>query len=232
MIKRFQIDNFLFFCIKLFTVPEDNNTNERFAKIVEDSKRLFWKYGFKSLSMDDIARELGVSKKTLYQFVTNKTDLIKKTFECEEHMMQTWIAEVSASGLNAIDELLAISQRLNRDLDKFKPEITYSLQKYYPDLYNQLLEKKKKMVYNNIMGNIEKGIEQGLYRDNLDVELVAALYVQKMTSLHSEDLNYIENLTFDKIFEVMFENHIRGIANPDGIVYFESQKEKIKNGNR
>ena len=212
-------------------MPEDNNKNERFAKIVEDSKALFWKYGFKSLSMDDIARELGVSKKTLYQFVSNKTDLIKKTFDCEEQMMQTWFAENSISDLNAIDELLAVSQRLNRDLDKFKPEITFSLQKYYPDLYNQLLEKKKKMVYTNVKANIEKGIKQGLYRDDLDIELIAALYIQKVISMHSQDLDYVENLTFEKIFEVMFENHIRGIANAEGTAYFESQKEKLKTRN-
>ncbi len=180
--------------------------------------------------MDDIARELGVSKKTLYQFVSNKTDLIQKTFECEESMMQAWVAEVFTSGMNAIDELLAFSQRLNKDFDKFKPEITFSLQKYYPGLYSKVLESKKKMVYSNIIQNIEKGIEQGLYRSDLDVDLVAALYIQKVIGLHSTDLDYLENLTFDKIFEVMFENHIRGIANQKGTAYFEQQKEKIKNG--
>jgi len=212
-------------------VPEEKTINERFDKIIQDSRALFWKYGFKALSMDDIARELGVSKKTLYQFVSNKTDLIAKTFDCEEQMMYKWINEVAASGLNAIDELLALSQRLNEDIDKFKPEITYALQKYYPDLYTRLLEKKKKLVHTHIKANIERGMEQGLYRSDLDVKLVAALYVEKMIGLQSAVLDYVENLSFDHIFEVMFENHIRGIANAEGVAYFESQKEKIKTRN-
>ena len=205
---------------------EDFKTNERYIRIVEDSKKLFCKYGFKSVSMDDVARELGVSKKTLYQFVTNKADLIQKTFELDIFHLKLWAEEVVSSDMNAIDELLAISRHINKDFDRFNPSAAFDLQKYYPVLFKNHMKEKQRFVYHHIKANIERGIEQGLYRADLDIDLEAGLFIQKMTAMHNNDLNFLENLTFDKIFEVMFENHIRGIANPDGVAYFEKQKEQ------
>jgi AcrR family transcriptional regulator len=181
--------------------------------------------------MDDVARELGVSKKTLYRFVSNKADLIQKTFELDIFRLKTWAERIASSEMNAIDELLDISRYINEDFDKFNPSTAFDLQKYYPVLFKNHMEEKQRFVYQNIKENIERGIQQGLYRDDLDVDLVAGLYINKMTALHHNDLNFLENLTFEKIFEVMIENHIRGIANQDGVSYFESQKQKIKHGN-
>jgi len=220
-----------YFFAKKFTTLEDFKTNERYAKIVEDSRNLFLKYGYKSVTMDDVARELGVSKKTLYQYVSNKAELIEKTLEYDIYMMGAWVEEDTSPNLNAIDHLLMISRKVNKDFDELSPSLIFDLKKYYPDLFKKHIEVKKQVVYLNMKKNIEWGIQQGLYRDNLDIDLVAGLYINKMIALHNNDLDFLENLTFENIFEVMFENHIRGIANKEGTAYFEQQKEKIKNRN-
>jgi len=208
---------------------EDFNTNERYAKIIKDSRNLFLKYGYKSVTMDDVARELGVSKKTLYQYVSNKAELIEKTLEYDVFQMGCWVNEVGTSDINAIDHLLLVSRRVNKNFNEFSPSLIFDLQKYYPELFKLHIEEKKQIVYQNIKTNIQKGIDQGVYRDDLDIDLVAGLYVQKMIAMHNNELNLMENLTFEKIFEVMFENHIRGIANQEGTAYFEKQKEQLKN---
>jgi AcrR family transcriptional regulator len=208
---------------------EDFKTNERYAKIVEDSRNLFLKYGYKSVTMDDVARELGVSKKTLYQFVANKAELIERTLGFDIYTMQTWIEDVGLYEENAIDQLMIISRKVYDDFDRFSPALIFDLKKCYPELFKIHMEKKKQVVYQRMKENITTGIKQGIYRDDLDVDLVAGLYINKMISLHNNDLDFLENLTFEKIFEVMFENHIRGIANQDGIAYFEKQKEQYKN---
>ncbi len=206
---------------------EDFKTNERYLRIVEESKKLFCKYGFKSVSMDDVARELGVSKKTLYQFVSNKADLIQKTFELDVFQLKSWVDEIISSDTNAIDELMVISQHISKDFDRFNPSAAFDLQKYYPVLFKNHMEEKQQFVQHHIKANIERGIEQGLFRADLDIDLEAGLYIQKMTAMHNNDLDFLKNLTFEKIFEVMIENHIRGIANPDGVKYFEEQKERF-----
>ncbi len=204
---------------------ENFTTDERFTEIVEKSKKLFSKYGFKSLSMDDIARELGVSKKTLYHYVKNKSDLIEKTFELELFRLKSWVSEIVLSELNAIEEFLVMCKYLDKDFEQFNPAVTFDLQKYYPSLYKNHMEKKQQFVYTNIKNNILKGIREGLYRDDLDADLTAGLYINKMIALHNNDLEFLKNLTFEKIFEVMIENHIRAISNPAGIAYFEKHKQ-------
>nr|NQU92143.1 TetR/AcrR family transcriptional regulator [Bacteroidota bacterium] len=206
---------------------EELLNNQKFIKLVETSRELFMKYGIRSLSMDDIAVKMGVSKKTLYLFVSNKADLIDMTLQYGCHKFEKWIDEINDMGLNAIDELLEISKQINDDIHHFNPSITYDLQKYYPDLFKNHFETKKEFIYNHIKENILKGVDQGLYREGMDVDLVAGLYIQKMISFRTDEILHSEKLTFEKIFEVMFENHIRGIANPSGIQYFEKQKEHL-----
>jgi hypothetical protein len=87
--------------------------------------------------------------------------------------------------------------------------------------------KKQAHIFEQISTNITQGISQGLYRDSLNVELVAGLYVRNLVDMHNKDYCFIENITFDQVFEAMFENHIRAIATPEGIEYFEKRKSEI-----
>ena len=207
---------------------ENFTTDHRYTDIVEKSKKLFGKYGFKSISMDDIARELGVSKKTLYQYVKNKADLIQKTFELDLFRLKSWVSEIIVLELNAIEEFLVMCKYIEKDFDHFDPAVIYDLQKYYPSLYKSHMEEKQQFVYTHIRNNILKGMREGLYRDDLDADLIAGLYIKKMIALHSNDLEFLKNLTFEKIFEVMIENHIRAISNPAGIVFFEQHKQNYQ----
>ena len=201
--------------------------NEKSLKLLNTCRALFIRYGIRSLSMDDIAGHMGVSKKTLYLFVSNKADLIEKVLQFGCYKFRIWISELEGKGLNAIDELLEISKHINEDLENYNPIIMYDLQKYYPDLLKNHIETKKEFVYQHTKENILKGVEQGLYRQGMDVELIAGLYIQKILSVNNDEIIHHENLIFERIFEVMFENHIRGISNENGIAYFEQQKEHL-----
>jgi hypothetical protein len=161
--------------------------------------------------------------------VNNKADLIEQTLAFDEYKMKAWVEDVELCEKNAIEQLMIISRKVYDDFDRFSPALIFDLKKYYPELFKIHIEHKKQVVYQKMKENIVAGIEQGVYRDDLDIELVAGLYINKMIALHNNDLDFLENLTFEKIFEVMFENHIRGIANQEGIAYFEKQKEQLKN---
>jgi AcrR family transcriptional regulator len=178
--------------------------------------------------MEDIAREMGVSKKTLYSYVCSKTDLIEKILLYSVFIFEEWFNQIEAKNMNAIDELLEISVRMNQEYQKFDSSDVFELKKYYPSIFKKHVEYETKFAYRVALQNIIKGINQGYYRTELDAELTAGLFVQKMISIHSSDFFSQEKLTFDKIFEVMFENHIRGIANESGIAYFNVQKENLK----
>lgn len=201
--------------------------DEKLEQIIKESARIFFRYGIKSISMDDVARELGISKKTLYLYVENKTDLVQKildynlTNQCREK------DAIAGKKLNAIAILLEVSKMVNRHLRQMNPALTYDLQKYYPDIFRNYITKKREELYKDIKKNIEQGISEGLYRDDLNVELLARLYIKKIENIHDPDFLPSTEFNIENIFEVMFESHIRGIANKKGIAYLEKQKIRL-----
>jgi hypothetical protein len=87
--------------------------------------------------------------------------------------------------------------------------------------------RKQNQIFSQMSKNILKGIGEGLYRGDVNVELAAGLYVRNLVDMHNKDYCMIENIAFDQVFQVMFENHIRAISSPEGIAYFEKRKAEI-----
>jgi len=204
---------------------------EKQEKILLGSVELFMKFGIRSVSMDDIARELGISKKTLYQYFANKADLIAKILELHEKEAMHCFQDNSISDINAIDELIEISRTISEDLKKYNPSALFDLHKYYPEIIKPFFERRKIAIHNFTAENLKRGIRQGLYRHDLDIEIVSQLYIKKLEGVHEFIFANNENYTFNKIFNVMFDNHIRGIANTQGLIYYEQQKNKFENTN-
>ena len=204
---------------------------EKQEKILLGSVELFMKFGIRSVSMDDIARELGISKKTLYQYFANKADLIGKILELQEKESDRCLENNPNSELNAIDELLEISRKISGDLKKYNPSAIFDLQKYYPEIIKPFFERRKITVHNFTAENLKRGIRQGLYRHDLDIEIVSQLYIKKLEGIHEFMFTNDETFSYNKIFNVMFDNHIRGIANVQGMEYYEQQKDNFQNNN-
>jgi TetR/AcrR family transcriptional regulator, cholesterol catabolism regulator len=205
--------------------------DEKLEKIIIESATLFRKYGIRSLSMDDISRELGISKKTIYQYVPNKSALIELILEWVTKNNICLRTEKNHEA-NAIDDLLSFSLIIQKEANESTPAILFDLQKYYPDVFKRFSVKKNELVFDHLKQNMLKGIEEGLYRTDLDVDLVSHLYVKKLTDTHDIDFINTHHLSFSRVFEVMFDNHIRGISNEKGLAYFESKKMNITTNNK
>lgn len=189
---------------------------------------LFMRYGIKSLTMDDISRHLGISKKTLYQHVSDKKDLVKQcmalTVAAEECALFGFVEENG----NAIDELFLVNKRISEKLQNVQPAVMYDLQKFYPEAWRVLENHKQCFVYEMMVKNINDGVKEGLYRENVNPEIVAKIYVSMIDKMF--DSEFFPNRPFS--FEVMHREiaryHIRGIANEKGIAYLA---KKIKDEN-
>jgi len=199
--------------------------DEKLKLILRTSGDMFRKYGIRSISMDDIAREMGMSKKTLYQYVENKQDLIEKLLN---HLIAGSTAYITADNdnRNAIDVLLEVSNKVSAEIKELNPAIAFDLEKFYPALYRAFVLAKKEHVYQKIKENLEQGMREGIYRTDLNSDLVSKLYVQKLMDVHDPEFLSSVDFSFEKVFRVMFDNHIRGIANPEGLVYYEKQINK------
>lgn len=197
--------------------------DDKLTMILRQSSHLFIKYGVRSLSIDDICREMGISKKTMYQYVENKADLVSRTLDFVVQDAVFTVQSANDEGLNAIDQLLKVSHKVCTEMQHFNPSITFDLQKYYPEIYRKFNLAKKEIIFQRIVANMRQGISEGLYRDDLPVELVARLYVQKLEYINDPEFLQSEDFSFTNMFQVMFDNHIRGISNTRGLEYYEKQ---------
>jgi TetR/AcrR family transcriptional regulator, cholesterol catabolism regulator len=203
--------------------------DEKVDRILSESLRLFMKNGIRSISMDDIAKELGMSKKTIYQYVANKTELVEMVLDFMREKESNICIDGDMTKMNAIDILLAVSRNVSRQMKDLNPINAYELQKYYPSIYREFILKKRDHVYTTLKQNFEQGIAEGIYRNDLDIDLVARLYIQKLVDVHDPEFLSSVNFSFEKVFQVMFDNHIRGIANAEGLAYYEKQIKMFNN---
>ena len=215
---------------------ELNALNAQFEPMLEQIKELFFEFGIKNLNMDDISRKLGISKKTLYRYVKSKEDLITKLFEYEENKGIAYANENGSLNVNAIEKLFKASLMVYEEMKRFNPMIMFELRKYYEQLFNEFHTRKLAQISKSMQINLKQGIEEGLYRADVNIEAVVNLFINYLIEIHSSDICKTVNLSFDDLFSVMFENHIRAISTPAGVAFFEARKkevlENLKNNNQ
>jgi len=195
--------------------------------ILERVRELFYKYGVRSVSVDDICRDLGMSKKKFYQYATSKTELVGKLLDLERQNFEVIFDQYNFEGVNAIDILLTVSREVGERFRDVTPSLTFDLKKYYPEIYRNHIDNRLEFIYQKIQINLQKGISQGMYRDDLSIELIARLYIRRLIDLHNPEFFPADKFSFQTLFDVMFDNFIRGIAKPEGIDYYEKQKRKV-----
>lgn len=186
-------------------------------KIIHKSTELFLNLGFKSVTMDDIASEMGISKKTIYVHFPNKTKLVEATamriFEHISHGIDC-ICELDK---NPIEEIYEIKRFVMHNLKDEKSSPQYQLQKYYPKIFATLKSKQFEKMLGCVTRNLERGVAQKLYRDSIVIDFVARLYFNSMIALKDQDVFPRTNFSMLMLMENYLEYHLRGICTNQGI---------------
>jgi AcrR family transcriptional regulator len=190
------------------------------------------KYGIKSITMDDVARELAISKKTLYQYVNDKEDLVGKFIDNEIARRQDDICKCFKVGYNAIEELFEISMFMNKMMRRMNSTTEHDLKKYYPAHYEKTLKARREGIYDYILVNLKKGISEGLYRKELNKEVIAKLYLWRSENAHLDELFTVEEFTSIKHFIELLTYHVRGIATDKGILVLEKKIKELETANK
>ncbi|MCK4746707.1 MAG: TetR/AcrR family transcriptional regulator, partial [Bacteroidales bacterium] len=186
--------------------------NKEFEIILEKVSVLYRKYGIKSVTIYDVARELGISKKTLYQYVTDKTELVEKVVEHTRHCNFSSMKEIMKTGGNAIEQLIEVSQRANTLMKDHSPSYEYDLKKSYPSIYRNLMSARRKIMYESMLANIRQGKKEGIYRAELNEEIITKLHLLRIENLQSSEIFKEEEIHSLKFFREVFVYHIHGLA--------------------
>lgn len=198
-------------------------------QILELSTDLFYRLGFKGTTMDDIANQAGISKKTLYSHFKNKKILVEKAVLRFCEITNAEMDTVFSDGkYNAIEQLIysiyisTFSQFSNTNMAQ------QQLQKYYPAIYQKLQDNQLKSAGIALLGNINKGIQEGLYRPNLNADFTIRLYLSVMFEIGNALLHLSSMYDWQYLSKSYLEYHIRSIATPKGIAFLEEVIEKEK----
>jgi len=186
-------------------------------QILNTATEMFLNIGFKSVTMDDIANEMGISKKTIYTHYQNKTQLVEATTFHLFDIICTGIDHVCESAPNPIEELYHIKKFVMEHLKNEKSSPQYQLKKYYPKIYTALKWKQFEVMHESITENLKKGIEQKLFRENMNVDFVARMYFNGMTGIKDTELFPQSIFTMNQLMENYLEYHLRAIVTEKGL---------------
>ncbi len=184
--------------------------NDELSNILDRVHALYRKYGIRSVTMDDVSRELGISKKTLYQYVRDKDELVSKVVELEISSQQSLMLESCKEGLNAIEELTEIARCVNYMLKEYSAVTEYDLKKYYPDLYIRFREARRERLLRFIHDNLAKGKNEGLFRADLNIGILSKLSLAHIDGMFDSEIISITEFLEPTFFLEYFEYHLRG----------------------
>lgn len=198
-------------------------------KIISKSEDLFLTLGFKNVTMDDIASEIGISKKTIYTHFSNKTELVSAvTFSVLDKIYQE-IERINKVAVNPIEELYDIKMFLMHYLRNERGSAHFQLKKYYPRIFEQLEIKKFNKMHSSVERSLKRGIELQLFRADIDVAFISRVYFVGMSGIR--DTTVFSEDHFDKnyLLESYLEYHLRAIVTNKGLEILNKHIEKNRN---
>lgn len=175
------------------------------------------RFGVRSVSMDDVARETSISKKTLYQCFRDKDDLVRRTLSTHLDAMEQKIESVMASIEDPIEQLEAIAGFVLEHNKEINPSLLYDLRKYHPDSF-QLFSQSREIVFRkHIRQNLERGVTLGLYRSDLDIDIISRLYLGSVANLLNPEVFPDPDPPFEARYRELIRYHLHGVASAKGI---------------
>jgi TetR/AcrR family transcriptional regulator, cholesterol catabolism regulator len=194
-------------------------------KIIERARELIFCEGVRNVTIDGICKASGIERKVFYQNFSTKEDLIDKLLEHERLNFENIFEQYDFDGMNAIDILLIVGMEVQKRFKFLNPSMTFDLKNYFPEMYQKHIQDKYEFIFGKLTINIQKGISQGMYRNDISIELIARTWMSKVVDIHDPKLYNLEEYSFENFFSHLFDNFIETVANENGLEYYRKRKQ-------
>ncbi len=191
-------------------------------RIIDESAKLFFKFGIRNVTMDDIAVSLGISKRTVYEVFKDKTELIETCLRYLSEKQEERNHKVMAASANVVEAIITSMKDGIKAINAINPVFFYDIRKYYPKIWTTLYEENQKRNYNNIYRQLRKGINEGLFRKDINVDIVTKLFQTQISMLSDQAIFPSEEYRYADLFENLMVNFVRGITTQRGIELVDS----------
>ena len=186
------------------------------STICERAMKLFQRFGLKAVTMDDVSKEMSISKKTLYTFFQNKSDLVDQAIRKKMNSHKIELDSIKKSKENAIEELMANHSMLINILEQFGKNF-FALRKYYPSTFDWASHQRKNTIIKSCKANLERGISEGIYKSDIDVEKISLLRYFSLTGI-TEDETLSESPELrNSLLNKSLVMHVQYIATKRGV---------------
>ena len=190
--------------------------------IVITSTELFLTLGFKSVTMDDIAEEMKISKKTIYTFFVNKEALVQSVVFSMYSYITTNLTQIREEANNPISELYEVKMFIMHQLKGEKTSPQHQLRKYYPNIHKELQKKQFDFMTKSVKKSLTKGVEMKLFRSSIDIDFISRMYFNGMVGIKNVDMFPIEKYSPEQLMENYLDYHLRAIVTKDGMKLLSS----------
>jgi AcrR family transcriptional regulator len=198
-------------------------------RILEKAHELFIRYGIRSVSMDDIATQVGISKKTIYQYYTDKDELVSAVFSVIMETNQDQCLQDKSKADNAVHEVFLAFDMVQEMLTHMNPSVLYDLEKYHPATFKKFKDYKNAFLYGMIKNNIERGIAEELYRPEVDVEVLTKYRIYSMMLAFNPEIFPGSRINPAHVEQQLLEHFLYGLATAKGqklIQKYKQQRQK------
>lgn len=185
--------------------------------------------GVEAVSLANLYVHPDFNKELLDKYFSSEEVLVEKILEDERRKFEEiFIDHDFDDNFDAIDILFTVGKEMSKKFYHLSPSITHKYELLYPEIYKKHFDERINFIFGKIQINLQKGISQGMYRNDVSVELVARLYIRRLMDLHNAENFPPEKFSFDTMFDQMFESFVRSVATQDGIAYFEKKKKAAR----
>lgn len=189
-------------------------------RILAEAEQLFWKYGVRSVTMEDIAKPLGISKKTIYQHFTDKEDIIYQVVQNKIVQDQSEVSCMAVDAANPVEEILEVLDMIRKHADKASPNLLIDIQRHYPQAFALFRQHKENYIMRSILENIQKGIEQGLYRADMNPTILARIRVEQIELAFNNEIFPTGKYEMLEIQYEMMHHFVRGMLTEQGFTIY------------
>ncbi|MBL0133000.1 MAG: TetR/AcrR family transcriptional regulator [Chitinophagaceae bacterium] len=197
-------------------------------RILVKAGEMFMRYGIRSVSMDDIAAQLGMSKKTIYQFFGDKDELVDAVMEVEIGRMQEDCSMCSFSARDAVDEIFLTMEQIQDQMQNMNQMVVYDLEKFHHKTYIKFREHKDNYLYKIIADNLVRGMNEGLYRPELNINIIARFRLESMMMAFNIDLFPTKKFSLVEVTSELIEHYVFGLATNKGHKLIEKYKLELQ----
>ncbi|MGB3619243.1 MAG: TetR/AcrR family transcriptional regulator [Catalinimonas sp.] len=191
-------------------------TDETRERIKAEAERCFLRYGIRAVSMDDLARELSISKRTIYQHFKDKDELILETFLAHRDRDVACLTRFRSQATDAVEEMILISTHLRRMFQEMNPMVLYDLKKYHPRVWDTFDEHRETCLLMSLEANLRRGVSEGVYRDDVDPEILSRLRIEQVQMAFDGRLFPTDRFAFAEVQMQFLTHFIHGLVTPRG----------------